>query len=94
MRSGQLEEARALLLLSAETGSNDYLQEPLRRVMVHERLGEVYEALGDSALAAQHYGLFAEHWADADPAVQGRVEAAREKAAALARTVGAASEGS
>jgi len=56
---------------------------PLIRVLAQERLGQVYEALGDSAKAAEHYAKFAEAWANADADLQPRVQTAREKAAAL-----------
>lgn len=55
----------------------------LIRVVGHERLGRVYEALGRDADAAHHYARFAELWADADPELQPRVRTARERAAAL-----------
>ncbi|MDX1494955.1 MAG: hypothetical protein R3253_12880 [Longimicrobiales bacterium] len=50
---------------------------------VHERLGELYEAEGDSVRAAQHYQAFAEAWSQADAALQPRVLRARERAEAL-----------
>ncbi len=43
----------------------------------------IHEALGDSAMAAEHYAIFADYWADADEDLQPRVQAARDKAAAL-----------
>lgn len=55
----------------------------LLRVMARERLGQVYEALGDSAKAAENYAAFADAWSDADASLQPRVRAAREKAKAL-----------
>ncbi|NIP59937.1 MAG: hypothetical protein GWO00_19060 [Gemmatimonadetes bacterium] len=54
------------------------------RVIGHERLGEVYEAMGEDALAAEQYAAFAEAWAGADAELQPRVRRARERAAALA----------
>ncbi len=53
------------------------------RVLAQERLGQVYEALGDSAKAAEHYAKFAEAWADADPSLQRRVRVARKRAEEL-----------
>ena len=50
---------------------------------VHERLGRLYDARGDAARAAEHYRAFAEAWADADPDLQPRVQAARERAETL-----------
>ena len=82
-KSGQLPEARDLFISSATVGSGDYLLDPVKRVLVHERLGEVFEALGEPEKAAEHYGIFATAWAGADEDLQPRVQAAREKAAAL-----------
>lgn len=45
--------------------------------LVHERLGQLYEATGDPANAAESYGRFVDLWADADPERQPRVQAAR-----------------
>lgn len=45
---------------------------------VLERLGQLYEARGDTALAIERYREFTEHWGEADPELQPRVEAARE----------------
>ena len=50
---------------------------------IHERLGELYEADGESALAVEQYSRFVRLWAEADEAVQPRIEAARERAQAL-----------
>lgn len=52
---------------------------------VHERLGELHEAEGDSARAAEHYRAFADAWADADSELQPRVRRAQERAEALGR---------
>jgi tetratricopeptide (TPR) repeat protein len=80
---GRFEEARDLFLAASSGGSQDYMAEPLIRVLVHERLGEVYEGLGEDRKAAEHYRLFAEFWANADPELQPRVERAKARAAAL-----------
>jgi tetratricopeptide (TPR) repeat protein len=47
---------------------------------VHERLGRLYEELGNPASAAEHYRAFAELWRNADPALRARAEQARVKA--------------
>jgi tetratricopeptide (TPR) repeat protein len=49
-----------------------------------ERLGQLYDAKGDAANAAKHYREFVELWKDADPELQPRVRAARERLAKLA----------
>jgi hypothetical protein len=82
-RADRLEEARDLYLKTLALGSEDYLAAPLMRVLAHERLGQVLEALGDSAQAAEHYVTFAEHWAEADPELQPRVQSARDRAESL-----------
>ena len=46
------------------------------------RLAGLYEKRGDRAKAARTYSDIAELWKDADPVLQPRVKAAREKAAA------------
>jgi tetratricopeptide (TPR) repeat protein len=50
---------------------------------IHERLGELYEEVGDPVMAAQHYRAFADLWRNADPALQPRAERARARAMAL-----------
>jgi hypothetical protein len=47
--------------------------------LVHERLGQLYEAKGDAQKAAAHYRAFADLWKSADPELQPRVAAARER---------------
>jgi len=44
-----------------------------------ERLGQLYDELGDLEQAAGYYGLFVELWADADPELQPRVRAAQAR---------------
>jgi eukaryotic-like serine/threonine-protein kinase len=49
----------------------------------HERLGALYEALGDTANVRRHLERFVELWADADPVLQPRVDQARQRLGAL-----------
>jgi len=51
-------------------------------VHVLERLGDLYLARGDNALAAARFGLVAELLREADPELQGRARRAREVAQA------------
>ena len=44
-----------------------------------KRLGELYDARGDRAEAAEAYSRFVELWKDADPELQPHVEAARKR---------------
>jgi DNA-binding SARP family transcriptional activator/Tfp pilus assembly protein PilF len=53
------------------------------RAPVLERLGQLYEARGEHARAAEHYAQFIELWQAADPELQPRVREARRRLAAL-----------
>ncbi len=44
--------------------------------LAHERAANTYLQLGDTASAARHLSAFVELWRDADPELQGRVQAA------------------
>jgi DNA-binding SARP family transcriptional activator len=46
--------------------------------LAHERLGGVYELLGDTTAAVRNLRAFVELWSDADDDLQPRVEAARQ----------------
>jgi tetratricopeptide (TPR) repeat protein len=50
----------------------------------HLRRAEIHESLGELERAMEHYARFIELWRDADPELQSRVEAARQRLAALA----------
>jgi tetratricopeptide (TPR) repeat protein len=85
-KAGRMDRAATLYeasLAASEWGNQAVGLFPLARVLAQERLGQVYEALGDGAKAAEHYAKFAEAWANADADLQPRVRIAREKAAAL-----------
>jgi len=61
--------------------------EPLTHLLstnVHERLGGLYEEVGDPAKASEHYRAFADLWRDADPELRVRAERARARAEELA----------
>lgn len=51
---------------------------PLQAVAA-ERLARLYDDRGDLEKAAEYYAVFTEMWKDADPELQPRVEAARER---------------
>jgi tetratricopeptide (TPR) repeat protein len=59
------------------------LLDPLQLPAMRERLGQLYEAKGDAAKAAENYRAFIELWKNADPELQPRVKAARERLAKL-----------
>jgi hypothetical protein len=44
-----------------------------------EQIAQMYDAKGDTAKAIEHYRDFTELWKDADPVLQPRVRAARER---------------
>ena len=50
----------------------------------HKRLGELYEAKGDAAKAADHYRKFITLWGKADPELQPQVAEARRRLVKLA----------
>ncbi len=45
----------------------------------HKRLGELYDAKGNTAKALEHYEKFVDLWKDADPELQPKVKAARAR---------------
>jgi tetratricopeptide (TPR) repeat protein len=52
---------------------------PPDRALIFERLGELYDRTGDLENAAIYYARFVELWAEADPELQPRVQAARAR---------------
>ena len=55
----------------------------MRNPGIHERLGQLYEALGNSKKAIEHYVSFTDLWKDADADLQPRVADARNRLARL-----------
>lgn len=55
------------------------------RAGVEKRLGELYEARGDTVRATDHYGRFVDLWKNADPELQPQVAEARRRMDALFR---------
>lgn len=53
--------------------------------LTHERLGQLHEARGEVEEAVKFHTLFVELWAEADPELQPRVQAARGALASLGR---------
>jgi tetratricopeptide (TPR) repeat protein len=53
-----------------------------------ERLGQLYDEMGDLEQAAGYYGMFVSLWAEADPELQPRVRAARARMEEIARERG------
>ena len=54
----------------------------------YERLAQLYDEKGDLEQAAGYYGLFVVLWADADPELQPRVDAARARMEEIVRERG------
>ncbi|HEY9480528.1 MAG TPA: tetratricopeptide repeat protein, partial [Gemmatimonadaceae bacterium] len=50
---------------------------------IHKRLGELYEAKGDTARAVSHYAAFVELWKNSDPELQPAVEEVTRRLARL-----------
>ncbi|MCL7971574.1 MAG: hypothetical protein M8866_05680, partial [marine benthic group bacterium] len=58
------------------------------RPMLFERLGQLYDELGDMENAALYYARFVELWADADAELQPRVTVARTRLEEIIRERG------
>jgi hypothetical protein len=56
--------------------------------MLFERLGQLYDGLGDMENAALYYARFVELWADADAELQPRVTVARTRLEEIIRERG------
>ena len=57
--------------------------DPVYLAGVHRRLGELYEAKGDTAKAVAQYRAFVEQWKNAEPELQPRVAEVRKRLEAL-----------
>jgi tetratricopeptide (TPR) repeat protein len=55
---------------------------------IHKRLGEIYEAKGDTAKAEAHYTAFINLWKDADPELQPKIAEVRKRLAGLGNRKG------
>jgi len=61
----------------------DLDMDPVRLPLIRERLGQLYESLGNTEKAAEQYRAFIELWKNADPELQPRVADARQRLARL-----------
>ena len=78
--AGRADSAVAYYELYLETPSNFRLfLDDNRLGPTHERLGQLYDERGDLENAALHYAAFVELWAEADPVLQPRVQAAQAR---------------
>jgi hypothetical protein len=57
--------------------------DPVYLAGVHRRLGELYEAKGDTTKAVTQYRAFVEQWKNAEPELQPRVAEVRKRLEAL-----------
>ena len=57
--------------------------DPVRLPAIRERLGQLYEGMGDTAKAIENYRAFIELWKNADPELQPRVADAKRRLARL-----------
>ena len=62
--------------------------DPLRIPAIRERLGQLYEGLGNTDKAIENYRAFIELWKNADPELQPRVADARKRLTRLAPAEG------
>jgi tetratricopeptide (TPR) repeat protein len=81
--AGRLEEARNVYRHLAETIESNFTVSLTSRPMAWEAVGRLSDQIGDAAGAVEGYGNFVALWADADPELRPRVEAARARMAAL-----------
>jgi tetratricopeptide (TPR) repeat protein len=77
-RRGNVAEAIALYENSVEEPISVRFY-PMQRVIALERLGPLYEEIGEFQKAAAVYAEFAEAWKEADPELQPRVRVALER---------------
>ncbi|MDX1393443.1 MAG: tetratricopeptide repeat protein [Gemmatimonadota bacterium] len=70
----------------ADRGSQPPLLDALYRTPTIERLGYLYDQIGDAENASRYLTMFVDRWDGADPIVQPRVAAARARLAALGGT--------
>jgi tetratricopeptide (TPR) repeat protein len=61
----------------------DAEMDPVRLPAIHERLGQLYESMGNTEKAIDHYRAFIELWKNADAELQPRVADARARLARL-----------
>ena len=64
------------------------IEDARARAEIHRRLGELYEAAGNTRQAMEHYGQFVKLWARADPPLQAQVAEVRKRLEQLRRQVG------
>ena len=81
--AGRLQEARDVYRSMATRLETNFTVSFLERARAWEGVGRLSEEIGDTAAALEGYRRFEALWTDADPELQPRVTAARERVAAL-----------
>jgi tetratricopeptide (TPR) repeat protein/tRNA A-37 threonylcarbamoyl transferase component Bud32 len=78
--SGNADSAMAAFegYLASTAFDRSYMDE-LNRAGIYKRLGELYEARGDTARAITNYAAFTSYWKNADPELQPRVLQAQQR---------------
>jgi tetratricopeptide (TPR) repeat protein len=89
-RQGQADSARAVYehFVATPTALGRIFAEPQGLAASYKRLGELYEARGARARAAEYYDKFVDLWKDADPELQPGVKEIRARLARLAQEPG------
>jgi tetratricopeptide (TPR) repeat protein len=88
-QAGMADSAVARYELALDHGQPFGLDESTRQIPITlERLARLYDERGDLEQAAGYYGLFIELWAEADPDLRPRVEAARLRLEEIVRERG------
>jgi tetratricopeptide (TPR) repeat protein len=88
-RGGRADSARKYLTQFVDMNGTGRIQnDPFLVAPTLFRLGELYQAAGDSKHAIDYYSRFVDLWARADPDLQPRVAAARAHIAELTRAKG------
>jgi tetratricopeptide (TPR) repeat protein len=64
-------------------GRMDLELDPVRVPAIRERLGQLYESMGNTEKAIENYRAFIDLWKNADPELQPRVADARKRLARL-----------
>jgi len=86
LRAGQPDSAQSVyerIVMTPTAGLDDDDARWLPDVF--RRLGEIHEARGEAAKAADYFSRFVELWKDADPELQPQVDDVRRRIARLAR---------
>jgi tetratricopeptide (TPR) repeat protein/tRNA A-37 threonylcarbamoyl transferase component Bud32 len=85
-RAGKADSAIAYYAAYFANPARDRENDATNLAGSHERLGQLYDAKGQNDKAAEHYRKFIELWKNADPELQPRVAAAKDRLRTLTPT--------